>query len=662
MLRAKSDPDHQWRAVSWVVCAFLVLVIILLVPPGTIPDRPGVHITDADIQHWPNAFFLRESVLERGQWPFWNPLHMLGQPFAANPLAKVWYPPQWLVLLIPPTLHLDFLIYAHMALLALGMFAWARGGGLSLPAAAFGALAWGLNPKLIAHLGAGHLDIFYALAWLPWLLWAARRLAGRPTAGRGACLAGVAALLALADLRIAFYMLPLAALYGGLVFFEAGRGKSGRSPIPLLKSGGVAVGLFLLLTAVQTIPLMALGPRLTRALITPEETAIFSLPPAYLLGMLFAYTQGIHEWMTYVGLPVIALATLALSSRRRQISAVVLWGVILLSILWALGDNGPLFMPIIRLAPLVGWFRVPPRVWFVVDICLVILSVWGLDRLMRHRLGRWGRVVALAMGFGGLVWTVTTIVVLPDLPGSFVGVGLALLGTGMGLWIAGGSATRASATSTEGEIAVAPIGRTAGLAVLLLTLAVSLLLVDMTQIRGRPLAEIDAHDQLLIDALGPAPGMIYSPSFELLGPAAARAGLMTLHGNDPFQLQTHAEIIGRAAGVELRGYGPSAPYLPPGEDGVDPMRDVQPDYGLLAALGVEWIVARFPMEDESLRLYDRVDGSYIYRLEAQASDQECCEGLDQTYRPVADLIGLSITGLTLAGLGVWAIASRRASA
>src|SRR4051812_31866092 len=54
--------------------------------------------SDAILSHWPNALFFQESV-RAGSWPLWRPLIMSGQPFAANPLNKVWYPPQWLLVI-----------------------------------------------------------------------------------------------------------------------------------------------------------------------------------------------------------------------------------------------------------------------------------------------------------------------------------------------------------------------------------------------------------------------------------------------------------------------------------------------------------------------------------------------------------------------------------
>ena len=585
------------RWVRWLTAGTLVLVSLLLVPPGSLPYRPGAFYSDAAIAHWPNAYFLRQSIWVHGQIPLWNPLRMLGQPFAANPLAKVWYPPQWLVLIIPPTLHLNLMIALHFGWLALGMAAWAHAEGLRPLAGAFAALAWGLNPKLIAHLGAGHLDIVYALAWTPWLLWAVRRAADEPQTEHAALLGGVAAMLALADLRIAFYMLPSVLVYGLALVRRRDRARRGAARAAVL-----AGGLFMLLTAVQTAPLAVLGPYLTRATITPEEAAAYSLPPRYLAGMLIADAGGFHEWMTYIGVPVLALAVLSFARRERFAEKMACAVLAIGGLLWALGEHGPLFPLAARWLPPVSWFRVPPRAWLVTVLALVLLAAWGLDELLRHGLPGKARAGALGLALTGLVWLGASQVMLPGLP-PLSGFGAALAGTGLSLVLLdGGLPLRA----------IDP--RLAGSGVLLATLLASLLLLDRTLVEGRPVTISAEVDRAILASLGGFCDGVYSPSFDLIGSAAASAGVPTLHGVDPFQLQWSAEAIARAAGVEPSGYSVVAPPLPPGGEG-DPaqaLRGVRPDAGRLAALGVRWVVAHFAIEADGLRLHEQVDDVYLY--------------------------------------------------
>lgn len=599
-----TDPDlRRWpRWVPWLAALLLVGLALALVPPGTLPYPPGSDTSDAALAHWPAADFLRESVYRYGQWPLWSPLRMLGQPFAANPLNKVWYPPQWLVLIFPPTLHLNLLIYGHLALLALGTFAWARREGLHPLAGLFGAAAWGLAPKLMAHLGAGHLDIVYALAWVPWLWWALPfpEQDGRPPVAAAIRVGVVSALLALADLRVAFYILPMWAVVG-ITRWLAGESERGwRSGLLV---GGVGGTVFLLLTAVATLPLAALSSSLTRSAITAQDAAVFSLPPAYLLGLLIPDLGGFHEWMTYLGLPVIVLALVGLTKPGRRSEKGALAGLALLASLWALGENGPLFLPVARLLPIVSWVRVPSRAWFIVGWALVVLAVTGVDAVARVGLRQRGQLAALGLGVAGLVFLLAGWLMLPEVP-TIAGAGAALLGTGIGLWLLGG-----------GLAALAQRRVLVGGGLLLATLVVSLGWVAATLVSSRPLSVSMADDRRILAALdSPYCDPVYSPSFDLIGPAAAQAGIPTLHGVDPFQLAWSAQTIAAAAGVESAGYSVVAPPLP--EDAPDfttALSEVTPDADRLAGLGIVWVAARFPIETAGLTLHRQLDDLYVYR-------------------------------------------------
>ncbi|MBN1311948.1 MAG: hypothetical protein JXB30_11055 [Anaerolineae bacterium] len=705
--------EQAWVLARWAAVAILVLVVAALVPPGSLPYPSGSDYSDAAISHWPNTHFLRESVWKYGEWPLWNPLHMLGQPFAANPLSKVWYPPQWLSLPLSPTYHLNVMLYLHMAWLALGMFAWLRAERVRLLTAFLFTVAWGLNPKLIGHLGAGHLDIVYGLAWVPWLLWAVRRVVDTPSMEWGGVAGCVAALLVLADVRIAFYMLPVAAIYA-----IANSIAKRRSLLCGWKTYSLAMILLLLLTAVQTIPLLAVSPYLTRAALTAQEAAVFSLPPQYLLGMLFPDLGGFHEWMTYLGLPVIGLAVVELFRKRGGWRAWLWWGMAILALLWALGSNGPLFLPVVKLLPLTSWFRVPSRAWFVVVISLVIAGMYGLEGLLKHGLGRRGRLIALAMAFAGIAWT-SAALVMPGLQGVITGTGAALFGIGSGLWLAGGGlADLVASLDAPSHMR----GRVIGSVLLLVTLILSLLGVDVTLVSARSMADIERPEQEIIAHIDGSCGSVYSPTFDLIGPATARAGLATLHSVDPFQLQTSAWHIAAAAGVELDGYSVIAPPLPPGETD---LQEIELDVDLLRTLGVCWIVAEPEIRAEELQSHVQLhDATIIYRLpdEPPAVPQGVyldvkpsmgvntikskictetdlsrivipqawmpgwrawvdglpvstaawsgllategdfpsgCHTVEFAYRPLADVAGMGVTGLTVLGLVVWVVFRRR---
>jgi hypothetical protein len=84
-----------------------------------------------------------------------------------------------LLLLLPCgslPLAFNLLFNMHLAWSGYGMFQLLRADGLPVGSAFFGGFAFAGTPKLIAHLGAGHVSLVFAVAWTPWLLLAIRRM------------------------------------------------------------------------------------------------------------------------------------------------------------------------------------------------------------------------------------------------------------------------------------------------------------------------------------------------------------------------------------------------------------------------------------------------------------------------------------------------------
>ncbi|MBZ0294428.1 MAG: DUF2079 domain-containing protein, partial [Anaerolineae bacterium] len=394
---------------------------------GALPFLPDARFSDAVVSHWPAAYYLRQSVLEQGAFPVWRETIMGGQPFAANPLNKSVYPLQILALIFEPTTFLDVMILLHLLLAGWGMWKWARSLGLPEASAAFSGLAYALAPKLIGHLGAGHVDVLYALAWWPWLMWIVRSTTDDPLSLRKILQAGLfAALLVLSDVRLGLFALGLATLYA---LWE------GRGRWPVIFRFVLVVIIVVILTLSVTVPLLEWQPYLNRGELTPAEAGTQSLEFGQLVGLLLPPHSGSPETLTYLGLPVLLLAGIALFSALRK--QAFWWIVILLAGLWALGINGPLWPPLTQLLPALLWFRVPSRAWFIVVLATCLLAGYGLQALIEtvdrlregesvQRLGMKRLAVAGGMA-ASLLCGGFTLAVLSDLPAT-IGIGVLVAG------------------------------------------------------------------------------------------------------------------------------------------------------------------------------------------------------------------------------------------
>jgi len=160
------------------------------------------------------------------------------------------------------------------------MFLWARRLNLRAEAASLAAVAYTLAPRLIGHIGAGHLDVLYALAWFPWLMFNLRQVFDRGRLVDWLGLSLVTSLLILADIRVSLFALLTGAVYAASLFY---RHKDWA--VRFLPMIGAAVLTVLLILGLM-VPLLIWSPYLTRASVTAADAGGLSLQPIHLLGLL----------------------------------------------------------------------------------------------------------------------------------------------------------------------------------------------------------------------------------------------------------------------------------------------------------------------------------------------------------------------------------------
>ncbi|MFQ5922723.1 MAG: hypothetical protein ACE5M4_07745, partial [Anaerolineales bacterium] len=80
-----------------------------------------------------------------------------GAPFAADPLSGLYYPPNWLAVVLSPGVSFNLLAWFHIAWGGLGIWKLARALGITSGPAIVTGLAFAGMPKLIGHFGLGHV-------------------------------------------------------------------------------------------------------------------------------------------------------------------------------------------------------------------------------------------------------------------------------------------------------------------------------------------------------------------------------------------------------------------------------------------------------------------------------------------------------------------------
>src|SRR5438876_6966666 len=249
------------------LAALIVVATALLLPAPFLPNQLPAARPDSDltISHWPTALLIQRTFAQEHRLPLWNPYFGGGWPLAADPLAPLFYPPTHLVHFLSLRDYYLVLIMGHLVFAGLGMLLLAsRAVGLPRFPALVAAVSYMATPRLISHLGAGHVTIVQTVAWFPWLAlacWATVREPRRWSALLGLCLA--LTLLA-GHPQLAYYGLLMTA--GLAAWLLVKRWRLGGWRALLLSAAGLAGAAVIgvLLAAVYLLPLLEFRARSTR--------------------------------------------------------------------------------------------------------------------------------------------------------------------------------------------------------------------------------------------------------------------------------------------------------------------------------------------------------------------------------------------------------------
>lgn len=606
----------------YLIAAALSLLPVLAAPGQVLLWRGGAY-SDLLISHWPNAHFVRQAIAEWGQLPLWNPTILSGAPLAADPLAGIWYLPTWLAIALPPGIGFNLLIWLHLAWGGIGCWRLARELGLSHAGAVVCGLAFSATPKLLGHVGLGHVGLLFAVSWTPWAALAAARAAAAlepaggatsangtnsrarteapPSAGREqfgdrpaarAALAGaVAGVAFLADPRWFFF---LALLTVAIFLWRAAHSHLTQRLAMLALGGSVSLAV----ASVLLLPLAEFVRLTTRAGLPPSEGAALSLPWPRLIGLVAPELGGWPEWQPYAGAVVLFLAVLAMVEFN---PAARFWlGVAAFGLLFALGDAAPVYPLLRAVVPGLAQLRVPPRSLLLTAFGLSMLAGLGVDSLeemARRRVGRLALgLFALYLGSAAVHWLTLAhqppqerlIRTIPWITsGVFVGI--------VGGWTASVFRNRLS----HGAFAL----------FLCAVLVMDLTLVNLTTLRADPVAT-DPAVRLAADLLGPHERAL-SPSYSLSQPSAAVSGVQLADGVNPLQLAHYYDFMQAATGFREVGYSVTLPPFPSGA--VAKPWGFAPDLERLGLLAVSTIVSAYPLDDTGLEAVETAGGQRLYR-------------------------------------------------
>ena len=589
---------------------FLLPVSILLPHLGQFAFQPGAEFSDMLISHYPNGIYLQKVLREQGVVPLWSAAILSGYPFAANPLSGLVYPPGWLALFLPLPLGFNLVLVFHLILAGLGMYLLLRQEGLTESAALLGALVFEAMPKIFGHIGAGHLTMIYAVSWTPWLLYVEKKqfFSDRLNWLLPGALLGITAL---ADVRWA--------AYAGLLWLAfSTREFMTRKTRPSSGWGGWILSRLCslmmagLIAAPLLLPLMQYTQLSTRSRMSVQDSMIFSLPPARLLGLIYPNIGGIAEWQLYPGAVTLVLALYVLIYPQLRRAGSFWLGLAAATLVYSLGSLIPFFELVARL-PGFSLLRVPSRALLLSGFGFAVLAAIALNGLISGSMREGNTAQSCpAKQRENLVMFAAAVLI-----GSLA----------VGMWLVNGQ-FMLRVQFTWGAIFFVAGGGLIWLAArrllragMLTVFVVSAGLIDLLGVNGlsldfRPADAVLAQGREtaeFLSAQGPSGSFrVYSPSYSIPQHLAVEYGLELADGVDPLQLAAYAEFMHTATGVPDDGYSVSLPPFASGRPAID-NRDYLPDPEQLGLLNVRYVAAEFPLHHDRLKLVTQYGTTRIYQ-------------------------------------------------
>lgn len=588
------------RPFPWLL---LIPVLFFLPNLADFPFPVNAQYSDLAVSHYPNAVFLIRSLQETGQVPLWSPTILSGYPFAANPLSGIWYPPGWLALLFPLPLGFNLLIVLHLLWSGWGFYRLMRAEGINAPGAVSAGVVLMLNPRILAHYGAGHLTLLYALAWTPWLLLAARGelFKRRGFSGEGPLIA----LIFLADPRWAVYAALLWFAYRLRLEGPLWRGKAAViGAVRFAARAGREIFAALLIASPLLLLLGQYARQSTRQMMTPADVLNYSLPPARLFGLFAPSFDGNTEWTVYAGALALLMAVwISANPGLRKLS--LFWsGVVIGGLIISLGSAIP-GSQIVADLPGFSLLRVPARFILLAAFGFAALAGYGVHSLyledhLKAKTAFWSRLLTFGTALFVLLTGVGAWIISGKLPLNFLISGLSFSLTA--LWIS---------LRDRGWIAA----RLWWLGSLLICL------VDLG-LAGRLSIQYQKADQVLSQGQPAAAYLtakngrfrVYSPSYSLPQQTAARLGVELADGVDPLQLLAYQKYMETATGIPSFRYSVTLPPFE-GDDLASANQAYQPDVERLGYLNIRYVLAEFDLTAPGLVEETRQGSNRIYRVE-----------------------------------------------
>jgi hypothetical protein len=348
----------------------------------------GHSASDLFLQYYAwRDFGFRE--LAKGNLALWNPHIFSGAPYLGGMQGAQLYPPNWIFLILPLPVAINWSIALHVFAIAAFMFLWMKQRGLTASASFLAGSLVMFSGAFFAHVFAGHLPQLCTMSWAPLIFCSIDALLRtRQVTWLLVGMFGVAMQILAGFPQYLFYIAIVAALYTTLRLLSAWNWRIALAFVGIYLGGALLASLQLL-PAIQTTKETTRGLRLpfnfASMVAFPPENFVTLLAPN-VFGEMAKYWGRWYLWETslFIGVSGLVLALYAVIRCDLRIKLPVLV-IILVSLILALGVYTPLFHFLYVWVPGFDRFRSVSKFIFPASLFIILLAATGFDQLLRGK-------------------------------------------------------------------------------------------------------------------------------------------------------------------------------------------------------------------------------------------------------------------------------------
>lgn len=335
--------------------------------------------------------FFKDTIIATGKIPLWQNVFLSGYPLLGDPQSVLLYPFNYLAIFID--LPKFFTLYYLFHLFLAGFSVYYLGKQvvkLTNKAAILAGIIYSLCPKFIAHIEAGHLNLFASYSYIPVVLFFYFLLLKKPTPAKAVMFGFSMAMVYVLYITTFYYLLLILV---GLSIYQMFRHDQTKN-LRLLIFFGISSLFFSGFVLPELLASIELWPQLARNLLQYSDIAGVALAWRQYLSFLFdpLSVKIVHtEMVLYPGFLALILAGIGFS--KKPLKEKILIGLIISGcFFYAVGPKTAFYLTLFKHLPGVSLFRIPSRMWFIVILIISLLAGFGLDQLFQKR-----KKIALAL-------------------------------------------------------------------------------------------------------------------------------------------------------------------------------------------------------------------------------------------------------------------------